>query len=195
MLLRRGQVIAVDEGQIVRELLLGGNPRARVRLQAAYLRIDFQPADPEEALQPLRHRALQGLAEQRVGTGLDERLLLDAPSRGDTGIDGRFLADSDQIHQLVERKGRVGAVAEIELAGRPGKHEGDVHVANARLELDVQHWFGADRIDESDFAAIDAVAGAEHANLALRDADRAEDRRVGDGPDHVDVEICLDFAH
>ena len=100
-------------------------------------------------------------------------------------------AGGQQRHDFAELQRRIGARRQGQLVDRPGDRERDIDAARLGFQIDIQNRVDLHGVKEGDAALVDGVLRAEEGQLALRDVDASEQRRIAGGAAQVQVGLGL----
>ena len=129
---------------------------------------------------------VQSAAQQRVGGGPDERLLL-------LHVKALLVcrvAQCQQRHHVGLRQRGIGAVVERQFFRRSMQAEGNVVVLDARRGVQIDIGLNADRVGEVDVTTLQIVAGPGDDAAALGDGDAAQQRRRGHGAAQAQIDVA-----
>ena len=165
----------VREGEVVGELLLDGDLRAvadGIGDGAESLRIDFNIAGAEQALEAAAGGVIDGLVEDEIagligkhalaGLLLELRRLFVGAAQGEQSDDVGF------------RQGRLGPVVNVEAVGCANYGDVEIVVADMAGGLQVELGFDGNRVGESDVAALERKTDAVECGFTFKDIDTAE---------------------
>lgn len=180
----------VSEGDVVGELLLDGDLRSvadGIGFGGEPLRIDFDVAGAEEAIEAAADGGVQGLAEDErgglIGEGRLARLFLKL---------GRFFvgaAEREKRDDVGFGQRRLRAVIETEAIGGSGDGDVEIVVADVSGGLKVELRLNGDGIGEGDVAALEGKSSAMECGLAFQNIDAAEYGGARDGTAQVKIGV------
>ena len=160
----------VGEGDVAAELFLDDDAGGGVAEGAEVVGVDFDGACAEEFLDAAADGGVEGAAEQGIGGGIGEGLLLLL------GVDALLIfsaAEGEQGDDVGLGERRIAAVGDGGLARGFLQAEGDVVILNAGGCAEVDDGLDAYGVGEGDVAALEIVAGSGDDGAALGDGDAA----------------------
>src|ERR1039458_6312952 len=187
---------AVGESNVFGGLLLDGDlraPRRGIRFGGQALRIDLDPADPEEFLHAAAHGRVDGLADDEIGGLIGKtslaRLLLQLL---------RLLAGATQSQQgddvrLGQR--RLRTIVHIQAIGCPRNGDVEIVVANVSGRLQVDLRLNRDGIGKRNIAALQAELDSVEGGVAFQNVGAAENARARHRPVQAQISISGEPRH
>ena len=179
-------VSGVGEDHGTAQLLLDDDAGGGVAEGAEVVGVHFDRAGPEEFLHAAADRGVEGSSEQCVG-GIGDGLLL---LLGVEALLAGRVAEGQERDDVGLGKRGIAAVGDGQFLGRSVQAERDVVILNVGRGAEVDDGFDADRICESDVAALKIVAGSGDRGAALGDGDAAQQRRRGQGAAQAQIHVA-----
>jgi hypothetical protein len=147
----------VGEGNVVGELLLDGDLRTAgggIGFGSEALRIDFDIAGAEQALEAAAGSVIDGLVKDEIGGLIGKNALAGLPLELRGFIAGA--AESEQGDDVGFRQRRFGAVVDVEtVIGRAGDGDVEIVIADVSGRLEIELGFDGHWIGEGDIAALE----------------------------------------
>ncbi len=149
-------VSGVGEGDSAAKLLDDCDAGGGVAESAEVIGIDFDRAGAEELLDAAADGGVEGAAEQRIGGGIADGLLL---LLGVEALLVGGVAEREQCDDVGLGERRIAAVGDAELLRRSLEAEGDVVVLDMGRGAEIDDRLDADRVGEGDVAALRGRSG------------------------------------
>jgi len=103
-------------------------------------------------------------------------------------------ANRQQRDDISRLQRRVRPVSDIQLVKRARDRDIDGDPARLRLQIQIEHRLDLYRVEEADFAAIDAIARAEYADISLIGGQASEQNRMIGCAAQLQIDLGLHIA-